>query len=60
MGVAPFFLKENLAAAKNYALPGVERALILLHEYNLRSLGVKDAGTPDASLMKELVVKMTS
>ena len=29
-------------------------------EYNLRSLGVKDAGTSDADLMKEMVVKMVS
>jgi len=58
MGVAPYFLKENIAAAKTYTLEGVERSLLLLHEYNLRSLGVNDAGTPDGSLMKEMVVKM--
>jgi len=33
---------------------------MLLHEYNLRSIGVNDAGTSDASLLKELVVKMMS
>lgn len=60
MGVQPFFLKDNIAAARTYDLPGIERALILLHEYNLRSLGVNDAGTPDASLLKEMIVKMTN
>jgi len=37
---------------------GVENALLMLHQYNLRSLGVYDAGTEDASLMKEMVVKI--
>jgi DNA polymerase III subunit delta len=58
MGVAPFFIKDNLAAAKTYGLPGIERILLLMHEYNLRSLGVNDAGNTDASLMKEMIVKM--
>jgi DNA polymerase III subunit delta len=59
IGVQPFFIRENLAAARNYGLQGVENTLMLLHSYNLRSIGINDAGTPDASLLKELVVKMT-
>jgi len=31
---------------------------LLLHHYNLKGVGVGDAGTSDASLMKEMVVKM--
>jgi len=58
MGLAPFFIKDNLAAAQTYGLPGIERILMLLHDYNLRSLGVNDAGNSDASLMKEMIVKM--
>jgi DNA polymerase-3 subunit delta len=58
VGVNPFFVKDYLAAAKNYGERGVERTLMLLHQYNLRSIGVHDAGTEDADLMKELVVKM--
>jgi len=45
-------------AAKNYSYQGTEKILLLLHEYNLRSVGVYDAGTDDADLMKEMVVKM--
>jgi DNA polymerase-3 subunit delta len=60
LGVNPFFVKDYLAAAKNYGERGVERTLLLLHQYNLRSIGVHDAGTEDADLMKELVVKMMS
>lgn len=58
LGVNPFFVKDYLLAAKNYGYEGVERALLLLHQYNLRSVGVSDAGTEDASLLKEMTVKM--
>jgi DNA polymerase-3 subunit delta len=58
VGIAPFFLKENLGAARSYGLDGIEKALLLLQAYNLRSIGVNDAGTSDASLLKELVVKL--
>lgn len=58
IGVNPFFMKEYMQAARIYSYPGVEKALLLLHQYNLRSVGVGDAGTEDASLLKELVVKI--
>ncbi|MBC7887666.1 MAG: DNA polymerase III subunit delta [Ferruginibacter sp.] len=54
----PFAAKEAMTAVKLYRDEGVERALLLLHEYNLKSLGIHSPGTPDASLMKEMVVKM--
>lgn len=53
-----FAAKEGLAAARAYGPEGVEKALILLHEYNLKVLGVNDAGTDDASLLRELVAKI--
>ena len=52
--------KDGLSAAKAYGLPGIEKILLLLHEYNLRSIGIHDSGTADADLMKEMVVKMVS
>lgn len=58
LGVNPFFVKDYLAAARNYDFRGTEKALLLLHQYNLRSIGIGDAGTEDGDLMKELVVKM--
>ena len=58
IGVNPFFMKEYLLAARMYTYPGVEKALLLLHHYNLKSVGVGDTGTEDASLLKEMVVKM--
>jgi DNA polymerase-3 subunit delta len=53
-----FFIKDYMKAAKLYSYAGVEKALLLFHHYNLRSIGIHDAGTPDAALLKEMVVKM--
>ena len=58
LGINPYFMKDYMQAARNYSYQGVERILLLLHEYNLRSVGVHDAGTGDAGLMKEMLVKM--
>jgi DNA polymerase-3 subunit delta len=58
LGVNPFFVKEYIATARRYDYEGIERVLLLLHQYNLRSIGVYDAGTSDAGLLKELAVKM--
>lgn len=60
IGVNPYFAKDYLQAAKTYDYQGVERALLLLHQYNLKSVGIHDAGTEDASLLKEMVCKMTA
>jgi DNA polymerase III subunit delta len=56
----PFATKEALAAAKLYGYEGVEKALLLLHDYNLKSIGINSTGASDASLLKELVVKLMS
>ena len=58
IGVNPFFVKDYMLTAKNYGFNGTENALILLNHYNLRSVGINDTGTSDASLLKEMVVKM--
>jgi DNA polymerase-3 subunit delta len=58
LGVHIFYVKDYLLAARNYGYEGVEAALILLHKFNLKSVGVNDPGNEDASLMKELAVKI--
>lgn len=58
IGVNPFFVKDYLLAVKHYSFPEIEKAIMELHRYNLRSLGVRDAGTEDASLLKEMVYKI--
>ena len=60
----PFFyfnpnsLKQAREMMKNYGYTGTEQLLLLLHQYNMKSLGVGDSGTESASLMKDMVVKM--
>jgi len=58
LGVNPYFVKDYLGAARKYDYEGVEKILLLLHQYNLRSVGVHDGGSSDAGLMKEMAVKM--
>lgn len=58
IGVNPFFVKDYMATSKNYGYEGVEAALLLLHNYNLKSIGINNAGGSDASLLKEMVFKM--
>ena len=58
IGVRPIFVKDYLKAAKNYGFSGIENSLLLLHHYNLKSVGVGVVNTDDGALMKELVVKL--
>ncbi|MCG2616654.1 DNA polymerase III subunit delta [Terrimonas sp. NA20] len=58
IGVNPFFVKDYLHASRVYDYTGVERVLLLLHQYNLKSIGVNAAPTEDGSLMKEMVYKI--
>lgn len=60
IGVNPFFMKDYMQAARLYTYPGVEKALLLLHNYNLKSVGVGSIGAEDASLLKEMIVKIMS
>lgn len=53
-----FAARQAMETLKNYGYEGVERTLLLLHAYNLRSIGINDGGNEDASLLKELAVKM--
>lgn len=58
LGVHPFFVKDYINAARQYGAEGAEKAILLLHAYNLRSIGINDSGVEDGELMKELVYKM--
>lgn len=58
IGVNAYFLKDYLTAVRNYQYQGIESAILLLHTYNLKSIGVNSAPTEDASLLKEMVVKI--
>jgi DNA polymerase-3 subunit delta len=56
----PFAAKTAMQAMNIYGDEGIEKIILLLHSYNLRSIGINDTGTEDANLMKEMVVKMMS
>lgn len=58
LGLNAYFVRDYIGTAAKYSYPEMEKLLLLLHEYNLRNLGVNDAGTGDAELLKEMVVKM--
>ncbi|SFW60271.1 DNA polymerase III subunit delta [Chitinophaga sancti] len=58
LGVHPFFVKDYMAAARQYGMEGTEKAILLLHTYNLRSIGINDSGVEDGELMKELAYKI--
>ena len=58
LSVNIFFVRDYLQAAQQYSMATIERLLLLLHEYNLKSIGINDAGTSDADLLKEMVVKI--
>ena len=53
-----FAARQALDAMRDFGYDGVESTLLLLHDYNLKSVGVNSIATEDASLLKELVVKM--
>ena len=58
IGVSPFFVKDYMQSAARYNVEGIEKILLLLNVYNLKSIGVGDAGTEDMSLLKEMIVKI--
>lgn len=60
IGVHSFFVKDYIQASRRFNPSQLEQIILLLHEYNLKSIGINDAGTEDALLLKEMAVKMMS
>lgn len=65
--VKPFFYnnsfaaKQAITAIKNYGFSGAEKIILLLHEYNLKGIGINSAiggSAADAEFLKELSVKI--
>lgn len=54
----PYVAKQAVQTYHGYGQEGLEKILLLLHRYNLKSIGIQDAGTEDADLLKEMVVKI--
>ncbi len=51
-------LQQGKQMMKNYGQTGIENMLLLIHLYNLKSIGIGATGYSDAALLKELVVKI--
>jgi DNA polymerase III subunit delta len=58
LGVHSYFARDYVSTASRFSATEIEKILLLLYEYNLRGIGINDAGTEDAELLKEMVVKM--
>jgi len=58
LGINPFFIKDYVRTTTIYSYVDVEKLLLLLSDYNLKSIGINNTGTTDTSLLKEMVVKM--
>ena len=54
----PYAARQAMETVLNYSYKGVESTIMLLHEYNLKSVGVNSPSLSDASLMKELAAKI--
>ncbi len=53
-----YFLRDYKLAARNYRLPQTEKVLHILREYDLRSKGVNNDGTPESALLKEMIFRI--
>lgn len=54
----PLSVQQAQQTIMNYGFEGVSKIILLLNKYNLRSVGIDDAGTSSAALLKELVTKI--
>jgi DNA polymerase-3 subunit delta len=58
LGLKGFFAKQYMQAMQRYSFSEVEKVLILLQHYNLKSIGIDKGDVDDAELMKEFVAKV--
>jgi DNA polymerase III subunit delta len=56
--VSPYFVKDYTAAYAKYGPNGVEQALLLLHNYSCKNVGIGATNPKDAQLLKELCAKL--
>ena len=54
----PVLVQQAMDMLLNYSLAEAEHSIMLLHDCNLKSIGIKNHGTSGASLMKELAYKI--
>jgi len=54
----PFLVQQAMDMLMNYSYAEAEQVIMLLHNYNLKSVGIKNYGASGGSLMKEMVYKI--
>jgi DNA polymerase-3 subunit delta len=54
----PFLVDQALDTLKNYSYSQMENVILLLHDYNLKTIGINSYGASPASLLKELSYKI--
>jgi DNA polymerase III subunit delta len=58
IGVNNFFVRDYIQTATRFSSEEIEKLILLLHQYNLKGVGINDGGTSDGMLLKEMVAKM--
>lgn len=58
LGVNPYFVKDYTKAAANYNAQKLIKIFSLLREYDLKSKGVNNPGTPAGELLKEMIYQI--
>ncbi len=58
LGVNPYFVGQYRTAARNYGDASLMRAMDILHDIDLQSKGVSNAGGSHGDLMKEMVARL--
>ncbi len=53
-----YSLQQGKAMMKNYGRQGVEQILLLLHQYNLKSIGIGEGSGNQQTLLREMLAKM--
>jgi DNA polymerase III subunit delta len=54
----PSLIQQATDTLRNYSFAETEKIILLLHEYNLKNIGIRNNGTSMGSLMKELSYKI--
>ena len=58
LGINAFFVKDYILAMQRYNPLEIEKILLILHHYNLKSVGIDRPNVDDAGLMNEMVAKI--
>jgi DNA polymerase-3 subunit delta len=54
----PFLVQQAMDVMMNYSYGEAQQVIIMLHHYNLKSIGIKNSDTSPGSLMKEMIYKI--